>query len=547
MIIPNELKIVNVEEMVRIEHDADATGHSYDTMMELAGRAVAQAALRQAKFRMPSALILVGPGNNGGDGMVCARVLFEAGATVYVYIWKRQRITNPLNPKVVKPEATEHPDADRHLHHLHQLEIPLSYADDDPTWNQLKEWLQKADLVVDALLGTGSNRPITGQLAHILTVIREYQMNHDQFSDQPRGAKTTYLSVDCPSGLNCNSGAVDPHLVSANLTITFGYAKQGHYRFPGVETLGRLEVADIGISPQWADDIRQFCLSADWVRPLLPKRNNHSHKGTFGKVMAAVGSVNYPGAAYLACAAAARIGAGLVTGAIPETIWTPIATKLTEATWLPLPTETGSIAPKAAETVTQSVAAYHALLVGCGLRQTGGTQHFLLELLQSDQLPSLALDADGLNNLAQVPAWWEYLPTQTILTPHPAEMARLCQQPIETVRSKRWELAREKAQEWNVILLLKGPYTIIAHPDGTLAILPIATPALASAGTGDVLAGTIVGLLAQGVAPFDAACLGAWLHGQAGLQCAEEIGQAGVLASDVLARLPAAIKRLRMA
>lgn len=536
MIIPNEHKIVSVEEMVRIEHDADAAGHSYDTMMELAGNAVAQAVLEQAKTETPSVLILVGPGNNGGDGLVCARALFEAGATLCVYIWKRHRITDTVNPI-----------ADKHLHHLHHLKISLIYADDDPALLQLEQWLQKADIVVDALLGTGSNRPITGQLADILVVVRQYQMNHNPSSDQPKGSKTTYLSVDCPSGLHCDRGTVDPHLVSADRTITFGYAKQGHYRFPGAETVGRLEVADIGISPQIADDIRQFCLSADWVRTSLPKRSNDSHKGTFGKVMAAVGSVNYPGAAYLACAAAARIGAGLVTGAIPEPIWTPVAIKLTEATWLPLPTESGFIAQKAAETMKQFVAAYSALLVGCGLGQAEGIQGFLLDLLQNEQLPSLVLDADGLNNLAQVSRWWEYLPPQTILTPHPAEMARLCQQPLETVRSNRWELAREKAEEWNVILLLKGPYIVIAHPDGTLAILPIATPALASAGTGDVLAGTIAGLLAQGVSPFEAACLGAWLHGQAGLQCAKEIGQAGVLASDVLARLPTAIERLHTA
>ncbi len=161
-------------------------------------------------------------------------------------------------------------------------------------------------------------------------------------------------------------------------------------------------------------------------------------------------------------------------------------------------------------------------------------------------LPPLVIDADGLNNLAKLEDWPALLPAHTILTPHPVEMARLCGlDDVADVTRRPWELAREKAAAWNAIVLLKGPYTAIAHPDGRVAILPVATPALATAGTGDVLAGSITGFLAQGLDMFDAACLGAWIHGRAGEMCEEEIGPAGVMASDLLPYLPLAMNELR--
>ncbi len=163
----------------------------------------------------------------------------------------------------------------------------------------------------------------------------------------------------------------------------------------------------------------------------------------------------------------------------------------------------------------------------------------------SHQLPPLVVDADGLNNLAKLENWPALLPEQAILTPHPAEMARLCGLSVEEVTANRWDLAREKAQEWGAVVLLKGPYTVIAHPDGRLAVLPIATPALATAGTGDVLAGAITGLLAQGLPPFEAACLGAWIHGRAGELCEQMVGPAGALAGDLLDLLPEAMNELR--
>lgn len=525
MNIPNTLKLVSVAQMQRIEETADAGGHSYADMMEMAGRAVADAVEEAMAPNVRPVLVLVGPGNNGGDGLVCARYLHESGFPVRAYLWKRS----------TAPED----DYENHFAKLTELGVTTAHADADEGLHTLREWLDETAVLVDALLGTGTNRPISGQLGDILDTVGAVQ-----------AARSIYcVGLDCVSGLNCDTGEIDDHALRADLTVTFAYAKWGHYKFPGAAHSGRIHVADIGTRPELADEIRTFVLDAGWVTPLLPERSADSHKGSFGKAMAAVGSVNFAGAAYLVCATLARVGAGLVTGAIPQPVWAPIASNLAEPTWLPLPsTEEGLFdGASAADALLAKLEGYSALAIGCGMGQSGATQEFLATVLQSSDLPSLLIDADGLNCLAQLDLGPETLPRSTVLTPHPAEMGRLCDLHVSDVLDGRWALAQQKAAEWNVVVLVKGPYSVIAHPDGTLAVLPVATPALATAGTGDVLSGAITSLLAQGVAPFAAACLGSWLHGQAGELCAEEIGLSGTLASDVLNRLPRVMEQMRRA
>ena len=524
--IPNELKLVSVAEMQRIEQRADAAGHSYATMMELAGAATARAVSNYAPHAA-SVLVLVGPGNNGGDGLVCARYLHQAGLPVRVYLWKRR--TDP-----------DH-DYEQHFAKLVALGVPAAHADEDPDLQQARTWLTEADVIVDALLGTGSNRPISGQLAVLLTQVRTVKADR---------SGVLLVAVDCASGLNCDTGVVDPHTVAADVTLTFAYAKWGHYQFPGVGVTGALMVADIGIAPHLADDVQTFLLSRDLVRSWLPERPAVSHKGTYGKLMAAVGSVNYPGAAYLSLAAAGRVGAGLITGAVAQPVWNVVAGRLPEPTWLPLPTGSGEAAgfidASAAPLIANALAGYTALLVGCGLGQHPTTQRFLQELLANPDLPPTLIDADGLNCLAKLANWPQLLTEETVLTPHPAELGRLCNLPVAEVSADRWRLARAKAGEWKTVVLAKGPYTVIANPAGWMAVLPVATAALATAGTGDVLSGTIAGLIAQGLPSFQAACLGAWLHGAAGQRCADEVGVAGVVASDLLLHLPAVMNGLRI-
>ncbi|MGB5050003.1 MAG: NAD(P)H-hydrate epimerase, partial [Caldilineaceae bacterium] len=525
--IPTHLKIVSVAQMQEQERRANEGGHSYAQMMEQAGKAVADV-ITEA---FPGAegtpvLVLVGPGNNGGDGLVCARHLHDAGYPVRVYIWKRQ--TDP-----------EH-DYQEHFGQLAARGVESVRADADGDFTALAEWLHRAAVVVDSLLGTGNNRAIDGSLADLLDQVAAVRAQRQQ-DESDSNRLLTVVAVDCPSGMNCDTGGLDPHAVPADVTVTFAYAKSGHFRFPAAGALGQLVVADIGIAPALADDIQTFALAAEYVSPLLPLRERVSHKGSFGKGMAIVGSVNYPGAAFLSCAAMGRVGAGLVTGAVPQPVWVPLATALAEPTWLLLSHEMGVINENAVATINEKISGYQALLLGCGLSHESATVDFVRSFLtrtragrssalpttfqagtgetgtegmdahalstspfgtirrrsqlpaDTPSLPPTVIDADGLNCLARIDNWPELLPNPAILTPHAQEMARLCGIELEAVLSQPWQLAQEKAADWHAVVLLKGPYTIIAGPDGRLAVLPVATPALATAGTGDVLAGTITG------------------------------------------------------
>ena len=596
--IAEHTRIISVAEMQRLEKEADAAGQSYAAMMELAGTALAEAIQESFPRRADrSVLVLAGPGNNGGDGLVCARHLSDAGYRVRVYLWKRK--TGPQE------------DYEGHNGQLLERNVSTHSAEEDVDAVQLRVWLDEASVVVDALLGTGANRPIEGVLARILQQLAEVRSRRlsvggagarevgSGAAPEPAGSgehsSPVVVAVDVPSGLNADTGALDPATVPADMTVTFGCAKIGHFQFPGAAILGELVVADIGIPPELTADARTFFLTPEQIADLLPTRSRNSHKGTFGKGMAVVGSVNYPGAAFLSCAAMGRVGAGLVTGAIPQPVWVPVSSALAEPTWLLLSHDLGVVNEDAAATINAKLSDYNALLIGCGLGQENATRRFMERFLRRnhrqrpsalpggfaepdretsadeqaesdaeinspfgtirrrDQLPSdilplppTVIDADGLNNLAQLDDWPSLLPADCILTPHPAEMARLCGlSSVQEVGDNRWALARAWAAAWKVVILLKGPYTVIANPEGDLAVLPVATAALATAGTGDVLAGVITGLLAQGLSAFHAACLGAWLHGRAGELCEQKIGCAGVVARDLLPLLPAAMNELR--
>lgn len=566
--IPGSNRIVTVKKMEEIEKQANDSGHTYDSMMAEAGKALAASIQkRSGQFAEQSLLFLVGPGKNGGDTLISARHLSDSGASICVYLWKR----------------SNEPDGDPHLAALLDRELLIVNSNDDPDQKQLASWLENTDLVVDGLLGTGVNRPLEGEIIPILESVRAESLRREKTKSDP----LFVVAVDLPSGVNGSDGSVDEHTLYADLTITFGHAKVGHFHFPGAARVGELEVADIGLAPEFAADESTYSLDREIVGSLLPERSRDSHKGSFGKVMLIAGSVNYPGAAYLSSAAAGRAGAGLVTGAVAQPIWAPIAGALPEVTWILLPHELGSISESAVDPINTKLANYDAVLLGCGLGQEETTRRFIERFLSREksrrsailsafgaqksgsvvvqeqaaesedegapfglrpraratsekppELPPIVIDADGLNLLAQIESWPDLLPASSVLTPHPAEMGRLCGLEVSEVIERRWELAREKAAEWKTVVLLKGPYTVIAHEDGRLAVLPVATPALATAGTGDVLAGTIAGLMAQGLTPFDAACAGAWIHGQAGLLCESEIGRAGVVAGDLLGYLP---------
>ncbi len=518
------MKIVTAEQMRGIEERSEKAGVSIDTLMENAGLAVAERIRDHvAQVDGTQVLVLAGPGNNGGDGLVVARHLHDWGARVTVYIY-------PDNERAHAELAT-----------LEGRDVELLTAAADEDLAALKDALDSALVVVDALLGTGRSRPIEGVLKNVLGEVA---------AERGRRPDLRVFALDLPTGLDSDTGAVDPVCPRADFTLTLGYPKVGLYLFPGAEITGTVEVTDIGIPAGLDEDIGLELIIAPWAHSALPTRPLSAHKGTFGKAMVVAGSREYLGAAYLAASAAGRAGAGLVTLAIPESLQLAVAAKAVEPTYLPLPESSYGVPDaEASDIVLDTLGGYDSLLVGCGLGQADSTQIMVHRLLYRDEnLPRTVVDADGLNVLARDrdPPWWEQFPHVAIVTPHPGEMARLSATTTEEVERDRIGLAVWSAAEWNKVVVLKGPHTVVASPDGRAAISPFANPALASAGTGDVLAGTIAGLLAQGKSLEDAARLGVYLHGAVGELVANEQGDAGLLASDLLPVLPRVMKDLKL-
>ncbi len=516
------MKIVTAEQMYNIDNKCADIGLPTAVLMENAGKAVAEE-VRQVLGTVSKQhiLVLIGPGNNGGDGLVAARHLHDWGAKVTLYLCSQRSADDP-NLKLVQERG-----------------ITTIDGTQDEELARLNEGLSSATAVIDALFGTGRSRPLRGIFARVL----------DETGKVKRGQPHRRLiALDLPSGLDADTGAVDPACPYADNTITLGFPKLGLFNFPGAERAGKISVADIGIPPYLAEQINTELITDEWARSVLPKRPLDANKGSFGRVLVVAGSINYIGAAYLACSGAIRVGAGLVTLATAHSLQPILASKLTEVTYLPLPeSRPGIISPKAAKLIHQQLDAYNVLLLGCGLGQSQSVIRFTrATLLHSRKpVPPLVLDADALNTLAQVPNWWQQLASDAILTPHPGEMARLAGVAVDEVQSDRVGTARRLAPEWHKTIVLKGAYTVIATPDDRVKVSPIANPGLASAGTGDVLTGAIAGLMAQGLALFEAASLGVYLHGKAGDTVKDRLGDAGVIASDLLPELPVVIKQLK--
>ena len=514
------MKLVTGAQMRDLEAGAAAVRVTMDVLMENAGLATAQEAWMQlGQVAERKVLVLVGPGNNGGDGLVAARHLREWQADVQCYA-----LTPRHDPQWQNTVATGIPG--------------LSVAE-DPGFQRLESWLNGAELVIDALLGTGTARPIGGDLAEILTRLR---------AARARNGRPRLIAVDLPSGLDADSGQVDPLTAAPDETVTFQYAKVGHYTQPGAAIVGELQVVDIGIPAELGRALPVELFERREAKALLPARPPDANKGTFGKVLVLAGSSRYPGAAILAASAAYRVGAGLVTLAAAGSLVRSVVAAMPEVTYLPLPERMGpgtldidSLVP-----VRAALRDYDALVLGCGLGQEPVTQVFVRTLLEDRALGGLkgvVIDADGLNALRGV-EWASRVAAPFVVTPHPGELARLIGGSVESIQASRLDTAVTQARLWGGVVVLKGANTVVAEAEGRARLSAVATAALATAGTGDVLAGAIGGLLAQGVPPFDAAALAVYLHGNAGERAAKAVGNAGVTARDVLEQLPLAGRTL---
>ncbi len=516
------MKVVTADQMRQIDQECGKIGLPTNVLMENAGKAVAEEVRRiLSDITKQHILLLIGPGNNGGDGLVVARHLHDWGGKVSLYLFGQR------------------PPDDPNLRLVRQRGITLVEATQDENLGRLDGLLSSATAVIDALFGTGRSRPLGDTFVPALDRVSKAK---------ERQPGLRIIALDLPSGLNADSGAVDSACLYADNTITLGFPKPGLFNPPGAERAGKITVADIGIPSYLAEQITNELITDDWARSVLPKRPLTANKGSFGRVLVVAGSINYIGAAYLACSGAIRVGAGLVTLATAVSLQPILASKLTEVTYLPLPESSpGIISPEAARLIRQELSHYDVLLLGCGLGQSQSAIRFIKSVLfrLKPAPPLLVLDADALNTLAKTRHWWQRLPDDAILTPHPGEMARLVGVSVDEVQSDRVGMAKKAALEWHKTIVLKGAYTVIAMPDGQVKISPIANPGLASAGTGDVLTGVIAGLAAQGLTLFDAAACGVYLHGEAGEMVRDRLGDAGMIATDLLPTLPLVIKHLK--
>ncbi|MFC2067953.1 NAD(P)H-hydrate dehydratase [Chloroflexota bacterium] len=515
------MKIVTADQMRQIDQECSQIGLPTDVLMENSGIAVAKEVKQiLANIDKQHILILTGPGNNGGDGLVAASYLHNWGAKITLYLFSQR------------------PADDKNLKQLQEKSVMTVNVAQDETLEKFDEILSSVNAVIDAIFGTGKNRPLHSIIPKALDKVNR--------AKEKRTALKV-IAVDLPSGLNTDTGAVDPACLNADNTITLGFPKWGLFISPGSERAGKITIAEIGIPAYLAEQIPDEIITNDWARSVVPKRPLTANKGNFGKVLTITGSTNYIGAAYLAASGAMRVGAGLVTLATPASLQPIIASKLTEATYLPLPeSQPGTISGEAAKLIHKQLDQYNVMLLGCGLGQSQSTARFIKSTLFNLPMKTpLVLDADALNILSKIKNWWQDLATEVILTPHPGEMARLTGVLIDAVQSDRVNLAKKLAREWHKTIVLKGAYSIVATPHGHTKVSLLANPGLASAGTGDVLAGAIAGLVAQGLTLLDAAALGVYLHGKAGELVKEKIGDAGMIATDLLSALPLVIKKLK--
>jgi len=534
------MRLLTADEMRRLDRATIAGGFvPGPELMERAGAGVVAAMER--RYGPPlglRVLVLSGPGNNGGDGFVAARLLRAHGAAVSV------GVTAPLE--------RVRGDARVHLERMRAAGLDAVALEGEADLARLLAARDQWDFALDAVLGTGARGEPEGLAAAAVQALRELD---------ERG--TGIVAVDLPTGVNADTGAIARRAVRADLTVTFGAPKRGHFLYPGRAFAGALEIVDIGLVADDGDPAGfPFTLATDEeIALLLPQRDPRAHKGSVGRVLIVGGAPGLTGAVALAARAATRSGAGYVQCAVPEGLNDILEVKLTEEMTLPMPQGPGrTLAPAAAGAILARAAAVDALVVGSGLSRDTGAAELARRLVAESPCPVL-LDADGLNAFEQrggslSAARAPYSPTAPqgkarvarVLTPHLGEMSRLTGVAPAELETRRMDACREWAMKWGCVLVLKGAPTVIAGPDGRATVNPTGNPGMAAAGMGDVLTGIVAALLAQGLAPYDAARAAVYTHGLGADHCARATGPVGFGAGDVTEALPgvfAALFRLR--
>jgi len=458
--------------------------------------------------------IVAGKGNNGGDGFVMARYLLNRGISVKVFLL--------TDPKSLRGDAEINFNI---FHHMKGEIIPIPSSKD---YQKVKKSLENFDLLIDGIFGTGLDAEVRGYYREVIDHINTLQK--------------PIVAIDVPSGLDADTGRPLGTAVRASLTITFGLPKVGLLISPGIDYVGLLKIVDIGIPRRLLEEemIQTHLLEQETLQKWLSTpRQANTHKGDYGHLLVIAGSVGKTGAAAMACEAALRMGAGLVTLAIPKSLNSIMEVKLTEVMTEPLPeTPKQTLSLRAFNTILRLCENKKAVVIGPGIGTYKETQSLVLKLIKALDLP-IILDADGLTSLSAQPKTLLAAKRPLILTPHPGEMARLIQSTVREVQEDRIGVSKNFSQSHRIYLVLKGHRTLIATPKGEVFINPTGNPGMASGGTGDVLTGMIGGLICQGLDILQSLKISVYLHGWAGDEVARELGEKSLIATDIIKTFPA--------
>lgn len=513
------MKLIKAQEMREIDRRAAAEyGIASLVLMENAGIKTAEMAgelLGGAAGK--KIVILAGPGNNGGDGLVAARHLHNQRAHPAVFV-------------VGKPEELS-PDSLTNYKILQKMQGEICPLEDIQDREKFLRELLEADLIIDAIYGIGFKGSLGAWETEIVQLINK--------------SRALVLAVDIPSGVEADSGRVAGEAVMADATVTFALPKPGLILEPGRDYAGQLKIADISIPRALLEEksLNINLITDQLAHRLLKPRQPDSHKGTFGHALLIGGSTGLSGAVILASLAALRTGAGLVTAALPNSLVPVLDSALPEVMSIPLVQNgQGAIALEALPAIENILGTASVCAIGPGMsryNEAGGIVRFVLERAG---IP-VVIDADGLNALTADTVALKNRQIPIVLTPHPGEMARLTGRTIGEIQSRRMEYAARYAREWGVTIVLKGNKTIVAGPSGEIYVNVTGNPGMATAGSGDVLCGIITGLISQGLKPLPAAALGAYLHGLSGDHAAGKIGQTGLIAGDLIEYLPGVMAR----
>lgn len=517
------MMLVTAEEMRRLDRTTiDAGLASGETLMERAGAGVAQSMERRYGPSLGMrVLVLCGTGSNGGDGFVAARHLIERGAEVHVaLLGERARVRG---------------DALAHLDRLAAAGLTVAVTTDAEALERRVASRDAWDFALDALLGTGAHGEPEGMMETGVEVLRQLDE-----------AGTRVVALDLPTGVHADTGAIARRAVRADLTVTFGCPKRGHFLYPGRAFVGALDVVDIGLAPALpaSPSGPVHLATAAAMAGLLPVREPRAHKGSVGHVLVAGGSVGLTGAVALAARGALRGGAGYVKAAVPRSLNDVLEVKLTEEMTIPMPeTAERTLALAALEPLLAAAVAADVVALGSGLSRHREAGELARRVVAESERP-LVIDADALGAFE---GHADALATATaprVLTPHLGEMRRLTGIDTVALEANRIDAAREWAQRWRAVVVLKGAPTVTAAPDGRATVNPTGNPGMATVGMGDVLTGVIAALLAQGLDPYESARLGAYAHGLAGDLVADQKGRYGLTAGDVAEAIPLALLTL---